>query len=73
MYKRQVVMFRKSAVLAAGGYQHFPLFEDYYLWIRMLMNGQARLSVSPSKLIVVYDFARNKKRTAYFSVFILSV
>lgn len=33
------VMFRKSAVLAAGGYQHFPLFEDYYLWIRMLMNG----------------------------------
>ena len=33
-----VVMFRKSAVLAAGGYRHFPLFEDYYLWIRMLMN-----------------------------------
>ena len=32
-------MFRKSAVLAAGGYRHFPLFEDYYLWIRMLMNG----------------------------------
>ena len=23
-----VVMFRKSAVLVAGGYQHFPLFED---------------------------------------------
>lgn len=34
-----VVMFRKKAVLAAGGYQHFPLFEDYYLWVRMLMNG----------------------------------
>lgn len=34
-----VVMFRKSAVLAAGGYIHFPLFEDYYLWVRMLMNG----------------------------------
>lgn len=25
-----VVMFRKSAVLKAGGYKHFPLFEDYY-------------------------------------------
>ena len=24
-----VVMFRKSAVLVAGGYQHFPLFEEY--------------------------------------------
>ena len=30
-----VVMFRKSAVLKAGGYKHFPLFEDYYLWVRM--------------------------------------
>lgn len=26
-----VVMFRKKAVLKAGRYQHFPLFEDYYL------------------------------------------
>ena len=25
-----VVMFKKEAVLAAGGYQHFPFFEDYY-------------------------------------------
>ena len=34
-----VVMFRKSEVMKAGGYQHFPLFEDYYLWARMIMNG----------------------------------
>lgn len=34
-----VVMFKKESVLAAGGYKHFPLFEDYYLWIRMLANG----------------------------------
>lgn len=33
------VMFRKSAVLNAGGYLHFPLFEDYYLWVRMFANG----------------------------------
>ena len=33
------VMFRKSAVLAAGGYQHFPLLEDYHLWSRMLADG----------------------------------
>lgn len=33
------VMFKKRAVLSAGGYQHFPLFEDYYLWVRMLKNG----------------------------------
>lgn len=33
------VMFRKSAVLNAGGYTHFPLFEDWYLWARMFANG----------------------------------
>ena len=45
-----VVMFRKSAVLAAGGYQHFPLFEDYYLWIRMLMNGVKFYNIQESLL-----------------------
>lgn len=34
-----VVMFRKSAVEKAGGYMDFPLFEDYYLWARMLVDG----------------------------------
>jgi len=33
------VMFRKQDVLKAGGYQPFPLFEDYYLWVRMLNGG----------------------------------
>lgn len=33
------VIFRKQAVEMAGGYLHFPLFEDYYLWARMFANG----------------------------------
>ncbi len=45
-----VVMFRKSAVLAAGGYQHFPLLEDYYLWVRMLMNGAKFYNIQESLL-----------------------
>lgn len=45
-----VVMFRKSAVLAAGGYQHFPLFEDYYLWLRMLKNGAIFYNIQESLL-----------------------
>ena len=45
-----VVMFRKSAVLAAGGYQHFPLFEDYYLWMRMLKNGAKFYNLQESLL-----------------------
>ncbi len=33
------VMFRKESVLKAGNYLPCPLFEDYYLWGRMLMKG----------------------------------
>lgn len=39
-FNHPCVMFRKSAVIAAGGYRSdYPLFEDYDLWIRMLRNG----------------------------------
>lgn len=33
------VMFSKKDVLNAGGYQHFHLFEDYWLWARVIKNG----------------------------------
>lgn len=33
------IMYKKSAVLAAGNYQHCPYFEDYYLWCRMIKAG----------------------------------
>lgn len=33
------VMFKKQSVIDAGGYLPFPLFEDYYLWVRMMVNG----------------------------------
>lgn len=33
-------MFKKDAVLSAGSYKNdYPLFEDYYLWARILLNG----------------------------------
>lgn len=38
-FNHPVVMFRKEAVLAAGGYQPFPYFEDYFLWVRILEQG----------------------------------
>lgn len=46
-----VVMFRKQAVLKAGGYQPFPLFEDYYLWARMLTQGQRFHNLQQSLLL----------------------
>lgn len=31
-------MMRRSAILAAGNYVHCLYYEDYHLWIRMIMN-----------------------------------
>jgi glycosyltransferase involved in cell wall biosynthesis len=33
------VVFRKEAILSVGSYRHMPLFEDYYLWLRLLKAG----------------------------------
>ena len=33
------VMYKKKAVLEAGGPQNFTGFDDYFLWIRMIKNG----------------------------------
>lgn len=38
-FNHMSVMYRKSAVLAAGGYQDDYLYEDYALWVRMIKNG----------------------------------
>lgn len=38
-FNHMTVMFRKSAVLAAGNYRPFYLMEDYYLWYRMIKSG----------------------------------
>lgn len=38
-FNHPCIMYKKSDVEAAGGYQDFYFLEDYYLWIRMLQNG----------------------------------
>lgn len=38
-FNHPTVIYRKSAVLAAGGYQDDYLYEDYVLWIHMIRNG----------------------------------
>lgn len=43
-------MFRKKAVTDVGSYQHLPYVEDYYLWVRAIVNG-ARLANVPEYLV----------------------
>lgn len=38
-FNHMTVMFRKQAVLSAGGYGEEYLFEDYALWVRMIQAG----------------------------------
>lgn len=45
------IMFRKREVEAAGGYsEEFHLFEDYYLWVRMLQKGVIAANLKESLL-----------------------
>lgn len=38
-FNHMTVMYKKSAVLKAGNYQHCPLMEDDMLWVNMIMSG----------------------------------
>lgn len=44
------VALHKPTVLAVGGYRHAPLYEDYDLWVRLLLAG-ARFANLPEVLV----------------------
>ncbi|HET6877159.1 MAG TPA: glycosyltransferase [Jatrophihabitans sp.] len=45
-FNHPTVIYRRSAVLAAGGYGDLPLMEDYWLFARMLANGARPANVA---------------------------
>jgi len=45
-FNHPTVVYRRSAVQAAGGYQDLPLMEDYLLFARMLANGAKPANVA---------------------------
>lgn len=65
------VAFRKSVVLAVGSYRHAPLYEDYDLWVRLLLN-QCQFANLPEVLVYAragdmmyqrrggWDYAKNE-------------
>ena len=46
------VVCRKEAIQSAGGYLPIDGFEDYYLWIRMILNGSSFANI-PAVLVNV--------------------
>jgi hypothetical protein len=45
-FNHPTVVYRRRAVLAAGGYGELPLMEDYALFARMLGNGARAVNVA---------------------------
>lgn len=51
-YNHPCVMYKKSKVLKSGGYKHIFHLEDYYLWIRMILNGCIGYNIQESLLLM---------------------
>jgi len=49
-FNHPTVVYRRSAVVAVGGYGDLPLMEDYWLFVRMIANG-ARVVNIPEPLV----------------------
>jgi len=56
------VMFRKHAVEAVGSYQPAPLFEDYFLWARMLQANHRFHNIQEPLLLFRRSSAMMKRR-----------
>lgn len=46
------VVFRKDHVISSGGYRDFKYFEDYYLWLRMMLKGYYFLNHADIQVLV---------------------
>lgn len=56
------VMYKKSAVLNAGGYIDWPWNEDYYLWLRMMLAGSKFCNVVAPMVNVRVGDAMSSRR-----------
>lgn len=56
---------RKSAVLEAGNYLHRQYYEDYNLWVRMIMNGSKFYNVQESLYNVRTTEAQLNRRAGW--------
>lgn len=68
------VMYKKSSVLAAGGYIDLPFKEDWYLWTRMIMNNCVSYNIQDCLVYMrenVNTFKRRANKKAYTSLVFL--
>lgn len=56
------VVFKKSSVMSVGGYIDFPGFEDYDLWVRLLLKGYKLANVDESLVMMRGGFEQFQRR-----------
>lgn len=54
------VVYKRDKIIQLGGYQNFP--EDYYLWIKMIMNGCKFYNIQESLLFFRFSSDLYKRR-----------
>jgi len=59
------VMYKKSSVLKAGGYQHMLWFEDYYLWVRMMLNGAKFYNIQEALVKMRAGYGQLERRRGF--------
>ncbi|MDG0888948.1 glycosyltransferase [Paracholeplasma manati] len=64
-FNHPTVMYKKSKVLEVDGYKHLYLYEDYYLWIRMLLNGARAENIDDVLLNMRTGISMIKRRGGY--------
>jgi len=61
-FNHPAVMYKKSAVLDAGGYPDLPLHEDYALWVNMLIKGKRSINLANVLCLMRVDNGMYKRR-----------
>ena len=66
-FNHVTVMFKKEAVLKAGNYQDFYLFEDWYLWVRMYLAGCKFANINDVLVNVrIFDMSARRGGMKYY-------
>lgn len=64
-YNHMTVMYKKSAVLKAGNYEHAPLMEDDMLWTRMILSGAVGKNINEYLVYARTGSAMIERRGGY--------
>ena len=61
-FNHPTVVYRRSAVLQAGGYRELPLLEDYWLFTRMIDSGAVVANVADPLVLYRVDSGSYQRR-----------